>query len=129
MQSFAFKVSPHALGELSRNHMEPDLAAKVLESLGLSIADLKMKSRVIAGADYDHTLSAAQIAGAGAEAARSTWLALTKSLLSQRDAVKSMQAAVDAAELNLLSGHRRGIGARTRPGFGTPSRPGILLFY
>jgi len=28
-------------------------------------------------------------------------LALTKSLLSQRDAVKSMQAAVDAAELNL----------------------------
>ncbi len=63
--------------------------------------EVLMKSRVIAGADYDHTVSAAQIAGAGAEAARSTWLALTKSLLSQRDAVKSMQAAVDAAELNL----------------------------
>jgi len=30
-----------ALGELSRAHMEPDLAAMVLESLGLSVSDLK----------------------------------------------------------------------------------------
>jgi hypothetical protein len=38
-----------ALAELSRTHMEPDLAVMVLESLGLSIADLKA-----AGADrYD----------------------------------------------------------------------------
>jgi hypothetical protein len=38
-----------ALGELSRAHMEPDLAAMVLESLGLSLSDLKQ-----AGADpYD----------------------------------------------------------------------------
>ncbi len=38
-----------ALAELPRTHMEPDLAAMVLESLGLSIADLKA-----AGADrYD----------------------------------------------------------------------------
>jgi len=38
-----------ALGELSRAHMEPDLAEQVLNSLGLSVADL-----VAAGADaYD----------------------------------------------------------------------------
>jgi hypothetical protein len=38
-----------ALGELSRTHMEPDLAAMVLESLGLSVSNLKN-----AGADpYD----------------------------------------------------------------------------
>jgi hypothetical protein len=38
-----------ALGELSRTHMEPDLAAMVLQSLGLSITDLEA-----AGADpYD----------------------------------------------------------------------------
>jgi hypothetical protein len=38
-----------ALAELSRAHMEPDLAAMVLESLGLSVSDLKS-----AGADpYD----------------------------------------------------------------------------
>jgi hypothetical protein len=35
-----------ALGELSRNHMEPDLAAMVLDSLGLTVADLQA-----AGAD------------------------------------------------------------------------------
>jgi hypothetical protein len=38
-----------ALGELSRTHMEPDLATMVLQSLGLSITDLEA-----AGADpYD----------------------------------------------------------------------------
>jgi hypothetical protein len=38
-----------ALGELARAHMEPDLAAMVLASLGLTVADLKA-----AGADaYD----------------------------------------------------------------------------
>jgi hypothetical protein len=38
-----------ALAELSRAHMEPDLAAMVLQSLGLSVSDLKH-----AGADrYD----------------------------------------------------------------------------
>lgn len=38
-----------ALAELSRAHMEPDLAAMVLNSLGLSVSDLKR-----AGADpYD----------------------------------------------------------------------------
>jgi len=38
-----------ALGELARAHMEPDLAAMVLDSLGVSVADLKA-----AGADpYD----------------------------------------------------------------------------
>jgi hypothetical protein len=38
-----------ALGELACPHMEPDLAAMVLDSLGLTIADLKK-----AGADpYD----------------------------------------------------------------------------
>jgi hypothetical protein len=38
-----------ALGELSRTHMEPDLVAMVLQSLGLSITDLEA-----AGADpYD----------------------------------------------------------------------------
>lgn len=38
-----------ALGELSRAHMEPDLALMVLHSLGLSVADLEA-----AGADpYD----------------------------------------------------------------------------
>jgi hypothetical protein len=30
-----------ALGELATTHMEPDLAAMVLESLGLSVSDLK----------------------------------------------------------------------------------------
>jgi len=30
-----------ALGELARAHMEPDLAQGVLESLGLSVADLE----------------------------------------------------------------------------------------
>ncbi len=38
-----------ALAELSRTHMEPDLAVTVLKSLGLSVSDLKN-----AGADpYD----------------------------------------------------------------------------
>jgi hypothetical protein len=38
-----------ALGELARTHMEPDLAASVLHSLGLTVADLEA-----AGADaYD----------------------------------------------------------------------------
>ncbi len=36
-----------ALGELARAHTEPDLAAMVLDSLGLTIADLKA-----AGADH-----------------------------------------------------------------------------
>ena len=35
-----------ALGALAREHMEPDLAAMVLDSLGLTVADLKA-----AGAD------------------------------------------------------------------------------
>jgi hypothetical protein len=35
-----------ALGELANAHMEPDLAAMVLDSLGLTVADLKA-----AGAD------------------------------------------------------------------------------
>ncbi len=43
-----------ALGELSRAHMEPDLAAMVLESPGLSLSDLKR-----AGAD-PHDLEALQ---------------------------------------------------------------------
>jgi hypothetical protein len=33
-----------ALGEFSRAQMEPDLAAMVLESLGLSLSDLKLNS-------------------------------------------------------------------------------------
>jgi hypothetical protein len=38
-----------ALGTLARDHMEPDLAAMVLDSLGLAVADLEA-----AGADaYD----------------------------------------------------------------------------
>ncbi len=38
-----------ALGELAETHMEPDLAGMVLQSLGLTVADLKA-----AGADpYD----------------------------------------------------------------------------
>jgi len=42
----AFKVFAAALGELARTHMEPDLAAMVLDGLGLSVADLEA-----AGAD------------------------------------------------------------------------------